>query len=926
MLPLRSKIRLGSGNVKKTCQKLKSGSLSLRQEHKHRFLFTRTGVSSAWNHDGRVRQASTSAESSVGLPDQARVVICGGGVIGTSVAYHLAELGWSDVVLLEQGSLSCGTTWHSSGVLIQSVGHPVVNRSNSYSCELYKKLQNAGHALGFKPCGSISIARTHDRMVAMKRNAAVAKTIGLECHEITPKEALDLAPLLRTDDIEYAQFFPTDGAASPSDIVNTFARLAKQKGVKVIEKCQVNQVLTDEKHKEVRGVDTNLGTIRCEYFVNCAGQWGRELGKRSEPRVRVPLHSCEHYHLVTKPFGVDPMMPVIRDPDGAVYFREWSGGILAGGFEPTAKAVFHEHIPEKFEFQLLQEDWDHFQILLDQILHRIPAMESAEVRQLTNGPESFSPDGRAIVGECPEIRKYFVAAGMSSLGIVSAGGIGHAVAEWIVNGEPTWDLWAVDVKRFVDLHNNKKFLRDRVKEVLGTTYSIPYPECDYRSSRKLRTSPLYPILLEQGAVYGSTMGFERPLYFEEQTRDKEYLRYSYARTPPLKTKEYTDNTIPRLTFYRPSWFDAVASEYWACKEGVGLFDMSYVTKIELKSAGTEVVDFLQKMCSNDIDKPVGTVIHTGVHNHKGGYENDCSLARVAENCYMMISLSTTQTRAYNWLSQHLPANGSVILSDVSSMYTTLNVIGPKAKDFLHELAEIPLHITKFPSMTVKTMYLGHASGIKAMRLTHTGDDGWMLYIPSEYALHVYDTLISSGHDYGLKNVGLMAHRSLRIEKYLAYWGIDLDSNSTPLECGRDFRVKKNKPFIGQEALLKQKEEGIKKRFVQLLVEDHDNHSDPWPWGGEPIYRNGKFAGMTTSAAYGFSLESHICLGYVQDFTDNTGNRNIINENWVMDPNAKYEIDIAGRRFPVKVGISAPKSPYMPTQHNLDDHYPMYETQ
>ncbi|KAK2189458.1 hypothetical protein NP493_106g05056 [Ridgeia piscesae] len=839
------------------------------------------------------RHSSTEQFGSAVLPESARVVICGGGVVGTSLAYHLTLLGWSDVVLLEQGSLTCGTTWHAAGQVTRLRWSAVETALTMYSTELYQQLEDEGYHTGWKKCGSINVARTDDRLLAYKRALVNAKPLGIEGQILSPEQVKDRIPMLRTDDIKGGIWLPDDGVVNPTDLTMALAKKAREGGVKIVERCKVQRVQTE--NDMVSAVVTDQGSIACKFFVNCAGQWAWELGQLCDQPVRVPLHPCAHFYLVTKPFGdINPMMPVVRDFDGYIYLREWGGGILGGGFEPMGKPVFHDGIPPKFEFELLNEDWDQFQILLEQLLHRLPGLQAAEVKQFVNGPESFTPDGRYILGHAPEVGNYYVAAGMNATGVMAAGGVGKAMAEWIVNGETDMFLWSQDVRRFAELHNNKKFLRARVKETTGATMSCAGPDIEYESGRGVRTSPLYTRLQNSGAIFGQIIGFEPALYFDSPS----VLMDTFSETRDERQAAHS-------SFGKPAWFDQVKAEYWACREGVCLIDMSTFTKFELMSAGNEVVDFLQYVCSNDIDKPIGSIMHTGMQNHSGGFENDCSIVRLAHNKFFMIGPTAQQIRSFAWLKRHLPKDGSVQLNDVTSMYTSINVIGPKARQLLTELTDTPLDKNNFPSMTYKEIDVAQASQVKAMRLTHTGEDGWMLYIPSEYALHVYDSLMAAGKNYGIRNAGYYALRALRMEKFFAYWGTDLTPQVTPIECGRESRVKFHiGGFIGCPALLHQRSTGIKKRLAQFLLEDHDTEEDTWPWGGEPIYRNGKFCGTVTSTTYGFTLDRHVCMGYVQDFDEKTGEPNIITNDFVLR-NAKYTIDIAGKRFSVKSGIYPP---------------------
>ncbi|XP_033755629.1 pyruvate dehydrogenase phosphatase regulatory subunit, mitochondrial-like [Pecten maximus] len=828
---------------------------------------------------------------SVKVPSSARVVILGGGVLGTSIAYHLAERGWTDVVLLEQGRLTCGTTWHSAGMVGQAKDEVEGSQLVAYSRQLYKQLDKS-HGVGWKECGSVFVAQTKDRLTFLQRKNDIALATGIESHMISPEEAGKLCPWVRTDDLKGALWVPGDGALTPPDLVSAYTSIARGKGVKILEGVKIDQIHT--KNGRVSHVTTSHGDINCEYFVNCAGLWAREVGTLSEPNVKIPLHPNEHFYLVTAPIkGLDPLMPVVRDFDGGIYAREWSGGLLAGGFEPRGKPVFHNGIPDKFEFQLLPEDWDHFQVLLDPILHRFPCMETAEVRHLVNGPESFTPDGHWNLGESPEVKNYFVAAGMNSMGVVGSGGIGKHLTEWIIDGEPSINLAEHDILRYVPHHSNKKFLKERVKETIAL-YAMRFPYEYWETGRKLRTSPLHTRLEVDGACFGETNAYERPIYF--------------ARPEDEPADQYHPG---KGSYGKPPWFENVKEEYLACKERVCLIDMSSFSKFEVKSNGPEALNFLEYLSSNDIEDNVGEIIHTGMQNNHGGYENDCTIVPLNHNHFFIISPASQQTRSLAWLQRFQPDDGSVQIRDITSAYAGINVIGPHAQQLLADVTDISTTLKDFKPMTCKVINVGFASDIRAMRLTHGGEDGFILYVPSEYALHVYDTLMSAGKDYGIRHAGYYALKMLRIEKFYAYWGNDLTTHTTPLECGRDFRVKLDAgDFIGKEALLKQKEEGISQRFVQFLLEDFNVDTDVWPWGGEPIYRNGKFSGTTTSSGYGFKLDKMVCLGFIRDY-DEQG-KSVLYKNmnqFVLDRNAKYEIAIGGRMFEAKVRLYTPKEAY-----------------
>ncbi|KAL2723148.1 hypothetical protein V1477_019739 [Vespula maculifrons] len=829
-------------------------------------------------------------------PKEAQVVICGGGVMGGAVAYHLSLMGLgSETVLVESGRLGGGTTWHASGLVGAFKPSLAQVKLAQDSIALYKHLEGKGLSTGWKQCGSLSLARTRDRMTAFRRMKAQSVSRNIECYLVSPEEAKQLCPLLRVDDLIGGLWIPGDGVGDPYQICLSLIKEAKNKGVRVYENCKVTKIINQE--NRVQAVETTHGTIKCEHFVNCAGFWARNVGKLSEPYV--PLHPVEHYYLHTKPVnGLDPMTPVIRDLDGYIYFRENNGCILAGGFEPVAKPAFEDgSIPESTDDRFLPEDWDHFHILLEEMLHRIPSLGNVILEKLCNGPEAFSPDCKWIVGEAPEIRNYYVAAGMKTVGISAAGGVGRATAELIVNGSTSLDMYELDVSRFLGLHNNRKFLRDRVKEVPGMHYALQYPHHEFKTGRNLRMSPIYPKLREAGAVFGQVMGYERPSWFQplnESDLDSTDIFQNYKLA-------YTN------TFSKPPWFERVSLEYATCRESIGLSDYSSFTKIDLWSNGMEVVDLLQYLCSNDVDVPVGSIIHTGMQNYRGGYENDCSLARIAPNHYMMIAPTIQQTRCKYWISRHLPSDGSVAVSDVTSAYTAICIMGPATRQLLSELTDTDLNPKNFPFFTFKELDVGLANGIRTMNLTHTGELGYVLYIPNEFALHVYTRLIEAGGKYGIKHAGYYATRALRVEKFYAFWGQDLDTFTTPLECGRAWRVKFDKgvDFIGRDALLKQREEGVKRKYVQLLLNDHDLEFDTWCWGGEPIYRNGKYCGMTTTTGYGFTFKKQVCLGFVQNF-DSEGRSQEVTNEYVLS--GDYEVDVAGIKFHAKCHLHSPNLP------------------
>ncbi|NWJ04974.1 PDPR phosphatase, partial [Crypturellus undulatus] len=819
------------------------------------------------------RRSATSATEPhpIPLPAQAQVVICGGGITGTSVAYHLSKLGWKDIVLLEQGRLAAGTTRFCAGIVSAARPVAIELKMADYSNRLYEQLeQETGVTTGYMKTGSISLAQTQDRLISLKRIASSLNVMGIPCEIITPKQVAQLHPLINIHDLVGAMHVPGDALVSSPDVSLALATAASRNGRRFSLHLQ-NPLLHDR-----------CLISRKEYIF--LHEWAYELGLSGEEHVSIPVHACEHFYLLTYPLK-EPLassIPTIVDPDGRIYIRNWQGGILSGGFEKNPKPLFTEG-RNQLEIQNLQEDWDHFEPLLSALLRRMPDLEALQIMQLVNCPETFTPDMRCIMGESPAVRGYFVLAGMNSAGISYGGGAGKYLAEWMVNGYPSENVWPLDLKRFGSLQSSRTFLRHRVMEVMPLICDLKVPRWDFQTGRQLRTSPLYDRLDAQGARWMEKHGFERVKYF----------------VPPGKDLLDLDQS---KTFYKPDWFDIVGSEVKCCKEAVCVIDMSSFTKFEISSTGDQALASLQYLFSNDLDVPVGHVVHTGMLNEQGGYENDCSVARLSKRSFFMISPTDQQVHCWSWLKNHLPSDSNLTMEDVTWKYTALNLIGPRAVDVLSELSYAPITPDHFPSLFCKEMSVGYANGIRVMSITHTGEPGFMLYIPIEYALHVYNEVMNMGQKYGIRNAGYYALRSLRIEKFFAFWGQDLDAFTTPMECGREFQVKleKGMEFIGQEALLEQKQHGVYKRFTMFILEDHDTDMDLWPWWGEPIFRNGRYVGKTTSSAYSYTLERHVCLGFVQHFHEKTGEELVVTTDFINQ--GEYEIDIAGQRFQAKAKL------------------------
>jgi 4-methylaminobutanoate oxidase (formaldehyde-forming) len=810
------------------------------------------------------------------LPTQARVVIIGGGIMGCSTAYHLTKHGWKDVVLLEQGRLSGGTTWHAAGLVGQLRGFQNLTRLIRYSTELYGKLESeTGLATGWKQCGSLSVARTEERMTYLRRNAAMANSQGVACEELTPAQAGEKYPIMRTDDLVGAVWLPGDGKANPADITQALAKGARNGGVRIFEKTRVTAIDTEDgpAGRRVTGVQTTQGPIKAEIVVNCGGQWTRQLARTIG--VTVPLYSCEHMYIVTEKMENVPRdLPVMRDPDGYIYFKEEVGGLLMGGFEPEAKPWDKDVIPDDFEFGMLPDDWDQFQILMDNALIRVPSLEKTGIKTFMNGPECFTPDLNYIMGEAPQVKNFFVGAGFNSMGIASSGGAGMALAEWIVAGEPTLDLWPVDIRRFANFHGNDTWLKARVAETLGLHYKMPWPQREQESGRPFRRSPLYDRLKARGAWFGNKMGWDRPNWFA-----------GVGKTPDMQ-----------YAWGRGAWFDAVAAEHKATRETVSVVDETSFGKFLVQ--GRDAVKGLQFLCANDIDVAVGRTVYTGLLNERGTYESDLTIARLSATKFMVITGSSQVTRDADWIGSHVPPDLHFTLTDVTGAWTVLSVMGPNSRDLLKTVSKADFSNEAFPFATIREVGIGYAT-VLASRRTYMGELGWELYVPVEFAATVFDVLHEAGAAFGLRDAGYYAIEGLRIEKGYRAWGRELTPDDNPMQAGLFWAVKPDKPggFIGQKALLEARAKPLTRSMVSIVLADRE----PLLWGGEALLRDGRPVGDLTSAAYGHSVGASVGLGYVK-----RADGAAIDAAWLEA--GRFEVDLAGTRLEAKVSLKAPYDP------------------
>lgn len=815
--------------------------------------------------------ASTQTTSSADLPSHARAVIIGGGIIGCSIAYHLTKLGWRDVVLLEQGRLTGGTTWHAAGLVGQLRAHPSMTRLIRYSTELYAGLEaETGLATGWRQCGSLVVARTVDRFTQLKRTAATARVQDVACDVLTPKEAAEKYPLMRHDDLVGAVWLPGDGKANPADIPQALAKAARGRGARIFEKTRVTDIITE--NGEAKGVETNRGRIFADVVVIAGGQWSRALGRKAG--LAVPLHSCEHMYIVTDRIsGTTPDMPCLRDPDGYIYFKEEVGGLLMGGFEPVAKPWVTD-VPDDFEFGMLPDDWEQFEILMREAIVRVPALETAKVKQFMNGPESFTADNNYILGPAPETQNLYVAAGFNSMGIASAGGAGLALAEWIVNGEPTLDLWPVDVRRFGRFNGNETWLKDRVAEVLGLHYKMPWPNRELETARPFRRSPLFDRLDAKGAVWGSKMGWERPNVFAPDGSSCA-LEYGWG---------------------RQNWFPWHVAEQKACRDAVALFDMTSFAKFLLQGADAEAE--LQRLCANDMAVAVGTSVYTGMLNARGGYESDVTVSRIGQTEYLILTGTAQAVRDAHHIRSNLRDDAHATLTDVTSAWSVLLVMGPNARALLSRCSRSALDPASFPFGAVRWVEIGYAT-VLACRRSYVGESGFELYVPTEFVATVYDTLMAVGQDLGLRDAGYYALEGLRLEKGYRAWGRELTPDHTPYEAGLGFAalLRKSSDFIGKSALLEASKTPPARRCVSIVATAADA---PLAHGGELILMNGAPVGDVSSAAFGATLDRPVMLGYIA-----TGGRKL-DDAWLAAQ--LFELDNGGVRSAIAVTLKAPFDP------------------
>jgi glycine cleavage system aminomethyltransferase T/glycine/D-amino acid oxidase-like deaminating enzyme len=807
------------------------------------------------------------------FPNTAKAVIVGGGIVGCSTAYHLAKLGW-DVVLLERKKLTSGTTFHAAGLVGQLRSNANITQLLGYSVDLYKSLADeTGLETGWKMNGGLRLACNPERWTEVKRQATTAHSFGLEMELLTPKEAQDLWPLMQVDDVVGAAFMPTDGQANPSDITQSLAKGARMAGARIFEDTKVLSV--DVEKGVIKGVETEKGRIECAVVIACCGQWTRSFAKTVG--VNVPLVSMEHQYMVTERIeGVTANLPTLRDPDRLTYYKEEVGGLVMGGYEPNpidwARGGI---IPAGFHYSLLDSNFDHFEQIMELSLGRVPALENAGIKELVNGPESFTPDGNFILGEAPELKNFYVGAGFNAFGIASGGGAGMALAEWVAKGEPPFDLWPVDIRRFGRVHFDDDWIRTRTKEAYGKHYTMAWPSEEHDSGRPYRKSPLYDMLLANGAVFGEKLGWERPNWFADLDAG-EVQRDIY-------------------TFERPNWHDAVGREHKAARGAAVLFDQSSFAKFRLK--GPDAQAALSWIAANDVDKPAGSLIYTQMLNDRGGIECDLTVARLARDEFYIVTGTGFATHDFNWISRNIPEGMKAELTDITRSNAVLSLMGPNARKILAAVTQDDVSNEGFRFGSVKTIDIAGCP-VNAMRITYVGELGWELHMPVEYAPTVYAALHEVGAKHGLVNAGYRAIETLRLEKGYRAWGADIGPDHTPDEAGLGWAVKMKKTidFKGRAAVEAQRANEMNKMLATFVAD-----GDVILSGRETIYRDGERVGWLSSAGYGHSLEKSIGMGYVR-------NQSGVDAAYVRA--GMYELDVGTVRVPCIVSLAPPYDPEM----------------
>ena len=804
-----------------------------------------------------------SLSSGPAFPDRAEVVVIGGGIVGCSIAYHLTRRDISDVVLLEQGTLTCGTTWHAAGLVSQLKSTHSLTRLATYSARLFEELEDeTGQATGYRTPGSISVADNEQRWEEILRGATMAEGVGVETQVIDLDEAKQRWPLMRTDDLVGALYIPRDGQTSPVDTTMALAKGAKNRGARVIEGVSVTELKVA--NGRISGVVTEQGEIETETVVLATGMWTRHLA--AQIGVNVPLQACEHFYIVTEPIeGMEIGTPTLRDPGNHTYFKEETGKLMAGFFEPRGKVWRTDQIPRDFSFGTLDEDWEHLGPIFERAIHRVPALGECGLQLFFNGPESFTPDGVYYMGEAPEVDGCFVAAGFNSVGIQSAGGVGWALADWIADRRPPMDLNSVDIRRALPFQADTDYLQERISESLGLLYAMHWPFRQYESARGQRLSPLHDRIAAAGAVFGETAGWERPNWYARAGQTAEY-EYSYG---------------------KQNWHDNMVQECLGVRETVGLFDQTSFAKFTV--TGPDALAVLNTVSVADIDAPIGKAVYTQWCNQAGGIEADLTVNRMGDDRFFVVTAAASEGRDWAWLRRAC-RDKQATLTNITHDQAMIGLMGPNSRAVLSAVTDADLSNAGFEFGTGRSIKLAGVD-VFALRMSYVGDLGWELYIPNADAVGVYDALIEEGRLHGLVHAGYHAMNSLRLEAGMRHWGHDITDEDTPLEAGLGFTIAWDKPvdFNGRSALEKQREQPRTKRLIQLRIEDPDLLT----YHDEPLYRDEVVVGRISSSMWSVTQNRCCAMGYVE-------HHEAVTKDWL--DSGSWETNIAGRRVPVSTSI------------------------
>jgi 4-methylaminobutanoate oxidase (formaldehyde-forming) len=806
------------------------------------------------------------------LPGSARVVVIGGGIIGCSVAYHLAHLG-CEVLLLERDRLTSGTTWHAAGLIVTfGSTSETSTEMRKYSRDLYAQLPaETGQETGFRPCGFIEVAADADRLEEYRRVAAFNRLMGIDVHELSPREVGELFPLARTDDILAGFYVKQDGRANPVDVTMALAKGARIKGAKLVEGVAVTGVRT--RNGAAIGVETTHGVVQCETVVNCAGMWARELGLLSN--VNIPLQAAEHYYLITGPIDESaagmsrPLrdMPVLEDPASHGYYREEGGGLMIGLFEPEAAPWKVDGVPKDFSFGEIAPDWERMAPFLETALARVPAAQAAGIRKFFCGPESFTPDLAPIVGPAPELANYFVAAGLNSIGILTGGSIGRLLAHWILEGDPQADVTGIHIDRLHRYQGNPEYRRTRTVESLGMVYRCHYPTRSMATARDAKRSPLHDRLAARGAYFKDVSGWEGADWYA-------------PRGVPAE--------VERLSWGRQNWFAYWRGEHEAARSGVILMDMSFMSKFLVQ--GRDAGRVMNRLSANDVDGERGRITYTQWLNERGAIEADLTVTKLDDEHFLVVASDTAHGHALARLRRYCEGLHA-FAADMTGAYAQINVQGPRSRELLQSVTASDLSNEAFPFRCAREIDLGLAR-VLAIRITYVGELGYELYVPAEQAVHVYERLVQAGEQVDLRHAGLKALASLRMEKGYRDYGHDIDNTDSVLEAGLGFAVDLAKPggFIGRDAVLARQAAGpLTHRLLQVLVLD----PEPLMFHAEVVYRNGRPLGYVRAASYGHTLGGAVGLAMIDAGEP-------IDHAWCEA--GRWEIDIAGRRFPARASL------------------------